>query len=91
MQTTIHDGLVDHAANTVARFARRVADHRASTHPEAWTMDDLQTIGRISSTMETMQRHYIEVARHQGASWSTIGIALGMTAQGAQQWYSRRA
>lgn len=91
MQTTIHSGLVDIAADTLARFARRIADHRATTHPEAWAVNDLELLAKMGGSIETMQRHYIELAREQGASWSTIGTALGMTAQGAQQWYGRRA
>jgi len=39
----------------------------------------------------TARRWYvIRDAREAGASWSEIGEALGMSKQGAQDWYRRR-
>jgi hypothetical protein len=32
----------------------------------------------------------MQAAREAGASWSEIGAALGMSKQGAQDWYRRK-
>jgi hypothetical protein len=32
----------------------------------------------------------MQAAREAGASWSQIGASLGMTKQGAQDWYRRK-
>lgn len=33
----------------------------------------------------------VQAARQDGATWEAVGAALGMTAQGAQQFYRRGA
>lgn len=60
-------------------------------------MPDVSAIEALAANRElvellTARRWYvIRDAREAGASWSQIGEALGMSKQGAQDWYRRIA
>jgi hypothetical protein len=50
----------------------------------------LQAIRELRHLVESAEAEFVDQARAAGESWSTIGAALGMSAQGAQQRSRRR-
>jgi hypothetical protein len=56
-------------------------------------VNELQALTANRRLVELLTGHRwitIEAAREAGASWSAIGEALGMTKQGAIDWYKRK-
>ena len=65
---------------------RQLLDH-AESHPDAvWALMALAD-AQEALTAEIGERVLVE--RAAGASWVRIGVALGLTKQGAQQRYGR--
>jgi hypothetical protein len=57
--------------------------------PEVTALQGVQAAGRLVELLTGRRWIGMQRAREQGASWSQIGDALGMSKQGAQNWYAR--
>lgn len=64
------------------------------TEPEATALRrlELATTGaeRLTAAADRLVGHYVEAARGEGASWTEIGAALGVSKQAAQQRHVAR-
>lgn len=58
--------------------------------PEVTALDALEANRRLVDLVTGRRWYVMREAREAGASWSEIGEALGMTKQGAQDWYRRK-
>jgi hypothetical protein len=70
-------------------------EHVLALHPEADPLtrlaDAVMTAGRLSELSDHLVGHFVDQARHSGASWAEIGQSLGVTKQAAQQRFVARA
>jgi len=67
-----------------------VIERAVAELPEATALDALEANRELVATLTAQRWYVMQAAREGGASWSEIGAALGMTKQGAQDWYQRR-
>jgi len=58
--------------------------------PEVTALDALRANAQLVELLTGRRWHVMRDAREEGASWSQIGEALGMSKQGAQDYYRRR-
>ncbi len=58
--------------------------------PEVTALKALEANRRLVDLVTGRRWYVMREAREAGASWSEIGGALGMTKQGAQDWYRRK-
>lgn len=58
--------------------------------PEVTALEALEANRRVVDLLTGRRWYVMKEAREAGASWSDIGAALGMTKQGAQDWYRRK-
>ena len=66
----------------VRAYGRRVAD---------MDIEALAGLAELQRDLEAVQVAAIAGLLASGYSWADIGRQLGMTRQGAQQWYARRS
>lgn len=57
---------------------------------EVTPLQALEASHRLAELISGGRWHLMRDAREAGESWSKIGAALGMTKQGAQDWYRRK-
>lgn len=67
-----------------------VAQGVLSELPEASALDALAANHQLVILLIRRRWYVMRAAREAGASWSEIGAALGMSKQGAQDWYRRK-
>jgi hypothetical protein len=58
--------------------------------PEVSALDALSANARLVELLIGQRWYVMQAAREAGASWAEIGAALGMSKQGAQDWYRRK-
>ena len=58
-------------------------------HPEPTALHGLEANRKLVELLELRRWYVIQDAREAGASWTEIGAALGVTKQGAHDWYRR--
>ncbi len=79
--------------NLAMRRARDTADHvtnqTAMFGESAPAADVLAAIVSIDTELDHARRHAVASLRASGASWTTIGNALAVSRQAAQQRYGR--
>lgn len=56
-------------------------------HGNAW-LEGLNTLTKLRATINAAEKELVALARGEGASWTDIGIGLGITRQSAQQRFS---
>lgn len=78
------------AARYVGRSGHLAAERALAELPEVSAVQGLQAASRLAELLTARRWADIQRAREQGASWSQIGEALGMSKQGAQDWYARK-
>lgn len=65
-----------------------------SLHPDGDTLDhlcDAVVTGReLADQADALIGHFVDQARGSGASWSQIGVAMGVTKQAAQKRFTAR-
>jgi hypothetical protein len=82
--------------DTLAHASDLPASTRAYIEKELDTLADPSPIEALTANAKLVElltgRRWIlmEEARERGESWSTIGAALGMSKQGALDWYRRK-
>lgn len=57
--------------------------------PQVSELDALRANARLVAMLEGRRWLEMQAAREHGASWADIGEALGMSRQGAWEWYQR--
>ena len=68
---------------------RRVAQRALDRLPAVSPLDALAANRRLVDLL-TLRRWYVmQAAREAGATWEQIGSALGMSKQGAYEWYKK--
>jgi hypothetical protein len=67
-----------------------IAEHVLEELPEVSAIEALAANRELVELLIARRWYVIRDAREAGQSWSDIGAALGMTKQGAQDWYRRR-
>lgn len=72
---------------TDARTITLTAIDQLSNH-SAGSLDKLAALTELDRIIEDEKRTHVRMARSLGHSWATIGDALGVTKQAAQQRYS---
>ena len=70
----------------VCDFARAAL----KAHDRDDPLDALASIHNVTYRAELATAQTVDAARAEGATWSTIGMALGMTKQAAQQRYGHK-
>ena len=58
--------------------------------PEVSPLEALEANARLVGLLTGARWWVMQAAREAGASWTEIGAALGMTKQGARDWYRRK-
>lgn len=75
---------------TVEEAAARIMEgFRVQTH--LFTKDELEGLAMLNSLMSDTIKWVVDERRAQGASWSEIGRALGISKQAAQQRFGKKA
>lgn len=54
-------------------------------------LDALRELARAEAELDGIRRHQVAEARRAGATWGQIGDALGMSRQGAWEYFAKRA
>ena len=54
-------------------------------------LDALRELARTEAELDDIRRHQVAEARRTGATWDQIGDALGMSRQGAWEYFAKRA
>ena len=67
-----------------------IADRALAELPDVSALDALEANRQLIELLTGRRWYVIEAAREAGASWSQIGAVLGMSKQGAQDWYRRK-
>lgn len=67
-----------------------VAEGALAELPEVSPIEALDANRRLVDLLIGSRWWVMQAAREAGASWSQIGAALGMSKQGAQDWYRRK-
>lgn len=68
---------------------REVAERAMAEAPEVTALSALEANRRLVDLLVGRRWSVMQSAREEGATWAEIGAALGMTRQGAQDWYRR--
>src|SRR5690349_8474462 len=68
----------------------QVAQDALAELPDVRAVDALEANRRLVELLTGRRWYVMRAAREAGASWSEIGAALGMSKQGAQDWYRRK-
>lgn len=71
------------------KFARRILRAAGKRVAEADEVE-LADLAALRTDVDNVIADAVDTWRKQGRSWATIGEALGMTKQGAQQRYGRK-
>ncbi|MFE9328632.1 hypothetical protein ACIHDR_47640 [Nocardia sp. NPDC052278] len=77
--------------NSDPNTARRVWHDQLDALAEVTPAQALQANRRITDSLAGKRVTVIQAAREAGDSWTAIGTALGLTKQGAMDWYRRNA
>lgn len=67
-----------------------VAEDLLARLPEVGPLDALTANKHLVELLVGDRWYVMQAAREAGATWSQIGAALGMSKQGAQDWYRRK-
>jgi hypothetical protein len=67
-----------------------VAERALNELPDVSALDALEANRQLVELLIGRRWYVMRAAREAGASWSEIGAALGMSKQGAQDWYRRK-
>lgn len=67
-----------------------VAQRALAQLPEVSAVEALEANRQLVELLTNRRWYVMREAREAGASWSEIGVALGMSKQGAQDWYRRK-
>lgn len=81
MKRTVEtDEYVSFVRRIIRAYSRRVGD-----------ADEVDLAAMMSVRLEMDRAVVLAIAgqRERGVSWSTIGAGMGMTKQGAEQWFRR--
>jgi hypothetical protein len=70
--------------------AQKVARHALAELPEVSALDALKANHSAVDLLIGRRWYVIQEARESGATWEEIGAALGITKQGAQDYYRRQ-
>lgn len=69
---------------------RAIAQRALEQVPEVSALQALEANRQLVELLTSRRWYVMQAAREVGASWSEIGAALGMSKQGAQDWYRRK-
>jgi hypothetical protein len=69
---------------------QETAERALAELPEVSALDALEANRQLIELLIGRRWYVMQAAREAGASWSQIGASLGMTKQGAQDWYRRK-
>jgi hypothetical protein len=67
-----------------------VAERKLAELPDVSMLDALRASRALVELLTGRRWYVMQAAREQGATWEQIGAALGMSRQGAQDWYARK-
>ena len=67
-----------------------IAERALAELPDVSALDALEANRQLIELLTGRRWYVMEAAREAGASWSQIGAVLGMSKQGAQDWYRRK-
>ena len=81
-------GLLAHPA--VSRYLDNMSVIDSTALPGA-PLDALRELARTEAELDDIRRHQVAEARRTGATWDQIGDALGMSRQGAWEYFAKRA
>lgn len=68
----------------------RVAEQTLAELPEVSALDGLAANHRLVNLLTGRRWFVMQQAREEGATWEQIGDALGMSRQGAHEWYGKK-
>src|SRR5215212_6718208 len=68
----------------------QVAERALGELPEVSALDALEANRQLVDFLIGRRWFVMQAAREAGASWAQIGAALGMSKQGAGDWYRRK-
>jgi hypothetical protein len=77
-------------APSLHELIQTVHDRSADQDALARVSAAAEVSGEITSKADVLLGHFVEAARKAGSSWAEIGVALGVTKQGAQQRFVDR-
>lgn len=69
---------------------RDIAEGALAELPDVSALDALEANRQLIELLIGRRWYVMRAAREAGASWAQIGAALGMSKQGAADWYSRK-
>lgn len=69
---------------------RAIAQRALEQLPAVSALEALEANREIVELLTSRRWYVMREAREAGASWTQVGAALGMTKQGAQDWYRRK-
>ncbi|WP_063125795.1 hypothetical protein [Nocardia fusca] len=81
----VYADVPERAAVARERFLAGIADHATVTPAQA-----LEVNRKLVDQLTGTRWQLMQDAREAGDSWTAIGAALGMTKQGALDWYQRK-
>jgi hypothetical protein len=67
-----------------------VAEQELAELPNVTALDALEANARLVDLLTGRRWSVMQAAREAGKTWDEIGLALGMSRQGAQDWYRRK-
>ena len=67
-----------------------VAEGAVAEEPEVTALEALAANRALVDELVGQRWYVMQAAREDGASWGELGAALGMSKQGAQDWYRRK-
>lgn len=68
----------------------QVAEEALAELAEVTALDALAANRRLVDLLTGHRWHVMRQAREEGATWEQIGAALGMSRQGAREWYGKK-
>jgi hypothetical protein len=69
---------------------REVAERALAELPGVTALEALEANRRLVELLTGQRWYVMRAAREAGATWEQVGAAMGMTKQGAQDWYRRK-
>jgi hypothetical protein len=87
-ETWVQAARVNYAAGRIT--SAEVCEEKLATLPDVSMLDALRASRALVERLTGRRWYVMQAAREQGATWEQIGAALGMSRQGAQDWYARK-